>query len=84
MYRNYIIMVFILVFQVNFQEESVRAEDVDKGDASVRTRGARKPLTMFKGTLLDVRCVNLLPLSSCHMHTSFIFQLPAVKSVSAL
>ncbi|XP_028992515.1 motile sperm domain-containing protein 2 isoform X2 [Betta splendens] len=40
--------------KVNFQEESVRAEDGDKGDTSVRTRGARKPVTTFKGVLLDV------------------------------
>uniref|UniRef100_A0A7N6BHX9 MSP domain-containing protein n=1 Tax=Anabas testudineus TaxID=64144 RepID=A0A7N6BHX9_ANATE len=28
--------------------------DNDKGDISIRTKGARKPVTTFKGTLLDV------------------------------
>lgn len=40
--------------KVNFLEDNLRAEDNDKGDASARTRGARKPLTTFKGPLLDV------------------------------
>ncbi|XP_038576562.1 motile sperm domain-containing protein 2 [Micropterus salmoides] len=40
--------------KVNFLEDSLRAEDNDKGDASGKTKGARKPLTTFKGPLLDV------------------------------
>ncbi|KAI4806029.1 hypothetical protein KUCAC02_010621 [Chaenocephalus aceratus] len=40
--------------KVNFLEDSLRAEDNDKGDTSSRTKGARKPLTTFKGALLDV------------------------------
>ncbi|CAI5655912.1 unnamed protein product [Oreochromis niloticus] len=40
--------------KVNFLEQSLRSEDNDKGDASARTKGARKPLTTFKGSLLDV------------------------------
>uniref|UniRef100_A0A8D3B5E0 Motile sperm domain containing 2 n=1 Tax=Scophthalmus maximus TaxID=52904 RepID=A0A8D3B5E0_SCOMX len=40
--------------KVNFLEDSVKAEDNDRGDTSARTRGARKPLTTFKGPLLDV------------------------------
>ncbi|XP_040912816.1 motile sperm domain-containing protein 2 [Toxotes jaculatrix] len=39
--------------KVNFLEDSLRTEDNDKGD-SARTKGARKPLTTFKGPLLDV------------------------------
>ncbi|XP_049449640.1 motile sperm domain-containing protein 2 isoform X2 [Epinephelus fuscoguttatus] len=40
--------------KVNFLEDSLRAEDNDKGETSTRTKGARKPLTTFKGPLLDV------------------------------
>uniref|UniRef100_A0A4W6CK87 Motile sperm domain containing 2 n=1 Tax=Lates calcarifer TaxID=8187 RepID=A0A4W6CK87_LATCA len=40
--------------KVNFLEDSLRAEDNDKGDTSARTKGARKPQTTFKGLLLDV------------------------------
>uniref|UniRef100_A0A8C4ITF0 Motile sperm domain containing 2 n=1 Tax=Dicentrarchus labrax TaxID=13489 RepID=A0A8C4ITF0_DICLA len=40
--------------KVNFLEDSLRSEENDKGDTSVRTKGARKPLTTFKGPLLDV------------------------------
>ncbi|KAM9347518.1 motile sperm domain-containing protein 2 [Symphorus nematophorus] len=40
--------------KVNFLEDSLRSEDNDKGDTSARTKGARKPLTTFKGPLLDV------------------------------
>ncbi|XP_029348739.1 motile sperm domain-containing protein 2 [Echeneis naucrates] len=40
--------------KVNFLEDSLRAEDNDRGDTSARTKGARKPLTTFKGPLLDV------------------------------
>ncbi|KAK2906009.1 motile sperm domain-containing protein 2 isoform X1 [Channa argus] len=40
--------------KVNFLEDSLRAEDNDKGDTNARTKGARKPQTTFKGTLLDV------------------------------
>uniref|UniRef100_A0A8C9WUI5 Motile sperm domain containing 2 n=1 Tax=Sander lucioperca TaxID=283035 RepID=A0A8C9WUI5_SANLU len=40
--------------KVNFLEDSLRAEDNEKGDTSSRTKGARKPLTTFKGPLLDV------------------------------
>ncbi|XP_040057083.2 motile sperm domain-containing protein 2 isoform X2 [Gasterosteus aculeatus] len=39
--------------KVNFLEDSLRCEDNDKGESS-RTKGARKPLTTFKGPLLDV------------------------------
>ncbi|KAA8588075.1 hypothetical protein FQN60_001269, partial [Etheostoma spectabile] len=38
--------------KVNFLEDSLRAEDYEKGDS--RTKGARKPLSTFKGLLLDV------------------------------
>ncbi len=44
-----------LLFQVNFLEDSLRTEDSDKGDTNTRTKGAKKPLTTFKGQLLDVR-----------------------------
>ncbi|KAM6955710.1 motile sperm domain-containing protein 2 isoform 1-T1 [Lycodopsis pacificus] len=40
--------------KVNFLEDSMRSEDSDKGDTSARNKGARKPLTTFKGPLLDV------------------------------
>ncbi|KAM7407344.1 hypothetical protein PAMA_003188 [Pampus argenteus] len=40
--------------KVNFLDDSLRAEDNDKGDSCARTKGARKPLTTFKGPLLDV------------------------------
>ncbi|XP_044072154.1 motile sperm domain-containing protein 2 isoform X2 [Siniperca chuatsi] len=40
--------------KVNFLEDSLRTEDNDKGDTCARTKGARKPLTTFKGPLLDV------------------------------
>ncbi|KAG8000618.1 Motile sperm domain-containing protein 2, partial [Nibea albiflora] len=39
---------------VNFLEDSLRSEDNDRADAGTRTKGARKPLTTFKGPLLDV------------------------------
>ncbi|XP_046903625.1 motile sperm domain-containing protein 2 [Hypomesus transpacificus] len=38
--------------KVNFQEDSLKLDDSDKGDS--RTKGARKPLTTFKGPLLHV------------------------------
>lgn len=44
-----------LLFQVNFLEDSLRAEDNDRAETSARYKGARKPLTTFKGPLLDVR-----------------------------
>ncbi|TDH06823.1 hypothetical protein EPR50_G00117420 [Perca flavescens] len=40
--------------KVNFLEDSLRAEDNEKGDTSSKTKGARKPPTTFKGPLLDV------------------------------
>ncbi|KAE8299249.1 Motile sperm domain-containing protein 2 [Larimichthys crocea] len=40
--------------KVNFLEDSLRSEDNDRGDAGTRTKGVRKPLTTFKGPLLDV------------------------------
>uniref|UniRef100_A0A8C2ZSY7 Motile sperm domain containing 2 n=1 Tax=Cyclopterus lumpus TaxID=8103 RepID=A0A8C2ZSY7_CYCLU len=40
--------------KVNFLEDSMKADDNDKGDTSTRTKGARKPLTTFQGPLLDV------------------------------
>ncbi|KAM4558168.1 motile sperm domain-containing protein 2 isoform 1-T2 [Odontesthes bonariensis] len=39
--------------KVNFLEDSFRAEDNDR-DSNIRVKGARKPLTTFKGPLLDV------------------------------
>lgn len=45
---------------MNFLEDSLRSEDSDRGDLSVRVKGARRPLTTFKGLLLDVRYVKLL------------------------
>ncbi|XP_072300657.1 motile sperm domain-containing protein 2 isoform X2 [Eucyclogobius newberryi] len=38
--------------KVNFVEDSLRSEE--GGDTNTRTRGARKPVTTFKGPLLDV------------------------------
>lgn len=46
-----------LWFQVNFLEDSLRTEDHDKGETSAKYKGARKPLTTFKGHLLHVRWV---------------------------
>ncbi|XP_076025963.1 motile sperm domain-containing protein 2 [Genypterus blacodes] len=40
--------------KVNFQDDGARAEDNDKADTPSRTKGARKPLTTFKGPLLHV------------------------------
>ncbi|KAM6934221.1 motile sperm domain-containing protein 2 [Xenentodon cancila] len=40
--------------KVNFQEDSLRSEDNDRGEGSARVKGARKPQTTFKGPLLDV------------------------------
>ncbi|KAM3607491.1 uncharacterized protein V6R79_008670 [Siganus canaliculatus] len=40
--------------KVNFLDDSLRAEDNDKGEANARTKGVRKPVTTFKGALLDV------------------------------
>lgn len=40
--------------KVNFLEDSLRSEDNDKGDTCPRTKGVRKPVTTFKGPLLDV------------------------------
>ncbi|XP_041857166.1 motile sperm domain-containing protein 2 [Melanotaenia boesemani] len=40
--------------KVNFLEDSLGAEDNDRADLNVRVKGARKPLTTFKGPLLDV------------------------------
>ncbi|XP_014904443.1 motile sperm domain-containing protein 2-like, partial [Poecilia latipinna] len=39
--------------KVNFLEESLRSEDGER-DTNVRVKGVRKPLTTFKGLLLDV------------------------------
>ncbi|XP_066542700.1 motile sperm domain-containing protein 2 isoform X2 [Hoplias malabaricus] len=39
--------------KVNFLEDGIKLEDVEK-DLSIRFRGARKPQTTFKGTLLHV------------------------------
>ncbi|XP_052004461.1 motile sperm domain-containing protein 2-like [Xyrauchen texanus] len=38
----------------NVPEDSLKSEDLDRGDGSVRLRGARKPTTTFKGTLLHI------------------------------
>eukprot|EP00066_Takifugu_rubripes_P001018 XP_003961911.1 PREDICTED: motile sperm domain-containing protein 2 [Takifugu rubripes] len=40
--------------KVNFLEDSLRSEDNDKGETSTKYKGARKPLTTFKGHLLHV------------------------------
>ncbi|KAM6985050.1 motile sperm domain-containing protein 2 [Aplochiton taeniatus] len=40
--------------KVNFQDDGLRPEDNDKGDAASRTKGVKKPLTIFKGPLLHV------------------------------
>uniref|UniRef100_A0A9J7Y191 Motile sperm domain containing 2 n=1 Tax=Cyprinus carpio carpio TaxID=630221 RepID=A0A9J7Y191_CYPCA len=39
--------------KVNFLEDSQKSEDLDRGEPG-RLRGARKPTTTFKGTLLDI------------------------------
>lgn len=44
-----------LMFQVNFLEDSLRAEDNEKGDMGAKYKGVRKPQTTFKGLLLHVR-----------------------------
>ncbi|XP_061547377.1 motile sperm domain-containing protein 2 isoform X1 [Phycodurus eques] len=38
--------------KVNFLEDNLRTEDSDKGES--RIKGARRPMTTFKGTLLDI------------------------------
>ncbi|XP_059356692.1 motile sperm domain-containing protein 2 isoform X2 [Carassius carassius] len=38
---------------VNFHEDGQKSEDLDRGEPG-RLRGARKPTTTFKGTLLDI------------------------------
>lgn len=53
--------------KVNFLEDSLRAEDNDKGDTCTRTKGARKPLTTFKGPLLDVSPAEELSFGSGEM-----------------
>ncbi|KAJ8415114.1 hypothetical protein AAFF_G00008120 [Aldrovandia affinis] len=40
--------------KVNFAEDGLRLDDYDKGDAASRTKGARKPLTTFKASLLHI------------------------------
>ncbi|KAI1899331.1 hypothetical protein AGOR_G00060690 [Albula goreensis] len=40
--------------KVNFVEDSLRLEDGDRVEAASRTKGARKPLTTFKGSLLHI------------------------------
>ncbi|XP_028248769.1 motile sperm domain-containing protein 2 isoform X2 [Parambassis ranga] len=40
--------------KVNFLEDSLRSEENDRLDTSARSKGARKPMTTFKGPLLDV------------------------------
>ncbi|KAI4898787.1 hypothetical protein NFI96_026047 [Prochilodus magdalenae] len=40
--------------KVNFAEDGVRTDDLERQDGSSRLKGARKPLTTFKGTLLNV------------------------------
>lgn len=40
--------------QVNFIEDGQRSDDLDRGEPG-RLRGARKPTTTFKGTLLHIR-----------------------------
>ncbi|XP_029314647.1 motile sperm domain-containing protein 2 isoform X2 [Cottoperca gobio] len=53
--------------KVNFLEDSLRADDNDKGETSARTKGARKPLTTFKGPLLDVSPAEELSFGSGEM-----------------
>ncbi|XP_035378934.1 motile sperm domain-containing protein 2 [Electrophorus electricus] len=40
--------------KVNFMEDVAKQDDVDRADISNRQKGARRPLTTFKGTLLHV------------------------------
>ncbi|XP_037394906.1 motile sperm domain-containing protein 2 [Pygocentrus nattereri] len=40
--------------KVNFVDDGVKPDDLERQDSSSRLRGARKPLTTFKGTLLHV------------------------------
>ncbi|XP_051999108.1 motile sperm domain-containing protein 2-like isoform X1 [Xyrauchen texanus] len=40
--------------KVNFQEDSLKSEDLDRSDGSVRLRAARKPTSTFKGTLIHI------------------------------
>ncbi|XP_068602269.1 motile sperm domain-containing protein 2 [Brachionichthys hirsutus] len=53
--------------KVNFLEDSLRSEDSDKGDTKNRTRGLKKPLTTFRGPLLDVSPAEELSLGSEEM-----------------
>ncbi len=60
------VMLFYLdVFQVNFLEELDRAEPG-------RLRGARKPSTTFKGTLLHIRYITALVKYSTYIHECHI------------
>ncbi|XP_076119755.1 motile sperm domain-containing protein 2 [Alosa pseudoharengus] len=40
--------------KVNFSEDSLKPDELDKGDGYGRLKGIRKPLTTFKGTLLHI------------------------------
>ncbi|KAM9341929.1 motile sperm domain-containing protein 2 [Pholidichthys leucotaenia] len=40
--------------KVYFLDDSLRPDEADRGDTSTRIKGARKPLTTFKGPLLEV------------------------------
>uniref|UniRef100_A0A3B4W9T6 Motile sperm domain containing 2 n=1 Tax=Seriola lalandi dorsalis TaxID=1841481 RepID=A0A3B4W9T6_SERLL len=53
--------------KVHSLSNSLRAEDNDKGDTSARTKGARKPMTTFKGLLLDVSPAEELSFGSGEM-----------------
>lgn len=84
-----VIIEHLLWFQVNFQEDNLRTEGNDKGD--IKYKGAMKPLTTFKGHLLDVRLVISLtpsirqPLSSrSGMCQANITHLLTVKSVTGV
>ncbi|XP_062390607.1 motile sperm domain-containing protein 2 [Sardina pilchardus] len=40
--------------KVNFSEDSLKPDELEKGDGYGRLKGIRKPLTTFKGTLLHI------------------------------
>ncbi|XP_051564371.1 motile sperm domain-containing protein 2-like [Myxocyprinus asiaticus] len=40
--------------KVNFHEDSLKSDDLDRADGSVRLRAARKPTSTFKGTLMHI------------------------------
>ncbi|XP_063069367.1 motile sperm domain-containing protein 2 isoform X2 [Engraulis encrasicolus] len=40
--------------KVNFSEDVLKPDDLDKSESGGRTKGVRRPLTTFKGTLLHI------------------------------